>query len=997
MKKGVFLFLFLILFSGCGCGESNEEKTCCGKVVFTLSVSDGKETRMKDCGSDEKLKFCFLIENIRFIPFDKLCKTKNVETTYIASYGDGTTEVVSPNREFCYYFPEGNFQISVASFPEIKGCDAPAPFTSVVQIGVVECPYPVVKYLTNTCCVESWCELNVGGGCDFHIEATDIYTQPLTYYWVEERNGEKIFEEYSSYHTRNFMFLETGKYRIGGSVYNACGCSRNTPDNIMEVFPYVESMTSAITVELGVSDVYPQRITDDLFIYLSTSASRWVPAIGKVPKSPSIMIYQAPVTEPWKMELIHVYHGDESKGELQFSDNGYLHMNGEGAGVYVFAATNTFIFNPISSRWNDINSIPFTPSQIYVEGITGFLIEEGAAYSVNLSNPMDIRETDRIVEVTGCGTPKYVFSLLPFAFLSPEMITDPNCGIGVYNYDLLNFRFGEYPYENPPPELLLGIPNCSSTNYCMVAGMSGRKEERVENEFLVPVTYPPSLTAVLTLSLFSTGRKEDVEIFCNGTTTFKLDGSHYDFFDRKRVILKDWFYENYQYPSWTYSATYTVPAILFAGVNRMFNYDYAGELRMWEIKRYNSSITSELSSGITLLNDIGAFTSFSKLKVLTCDAPVPGLEPFQYLELLDFSDPYYPKSLTSFEIMRNFGFSGCIRLRGYEAENTRTGFVITGAELGVVDFSDFQNPDMKKILFFSGKLIDLIEYPKDSEIYLILSIEKSGIMIYDVTDINDPYFISSFQDGKNYGKFVLSNDILYALADDGIEIISLENISYPAPLTFFRPPDYMSCIMKEGNYLYAAGTGNLRKIDVSNPSSPQEIGVLSLEDAQDCAIDNGLIVILSESGRLYLFRAEPFESLGELTLSAVGTLPKSIYLKNGILFIGSRGYLIIHDISSPSSPVLLSSTFIGSEYYQVYDIFLLNQYLFLAVDDVSIYGTDKGFGYVYDVSDPTIPLKYAKFNAYDVNKIFVRKEGGVYYIYLGSPPHNVIEMFRAFF
>jgi hypothetical protein len=919
MKKGGILISFFILLSGCGCGENAGENTCCGKVIFTVSVSNGKETRIKDCETDKELEFCFLIENSRFIPFDKSCRIKSVEATYIADYGDGSTDVVEPFKEFCHHFGEGQFKISVTSIPKIKGCESPAPFTSPLYVGVVECPYPVVRSLTNSCCLEPWCELSVGQGCDLHIEATDIYNQPLTYCWEEKRNGEKIFEECGPYHTKNFMFSRTGKYEIGGEIYNSCGCSVSSPENTFEVYPYVEPLSSAITVELGVSDVYPRRITDDLFIYLSTSAGRWIPTIGKIPKSPSILIYHAPATEPWKMELIDVYHGDESKGELQFSDNGYLHMNGEGGGVYVFAATYPGVITPIPSKWKDINSESFQPSEIYAEGITGFLVEENTAYSVSISDPLNIMQTDRIVQIDGCGLPKHIFSLLPLAFISQEMVTDSFCGIGIYDYDLMNYKFGEYPYQNPEPPLLLGIPNCSSTNYCMIVGMNGIKIKNLEDEYY-----------------------------------------------------------------------------LFAGINRKVGeYDYGGYLRMWKLKRYSNSITYEVSSEIPLLNDIGGFTTFSDLKVLTCDAPIPGLYTSQYLELIDFSNPSSPQPLTSFEIMQRYGFSGCLRLRGYETDETRAGFVITGAELGVVDLSDAQNPDMKKILSFSGKLMDIAEYLKNFKVYLILSLEKSGIMVYDATDINNPYFISSFQDGKSFGRFVLDGDILYALADDGIEILSLADITHPSPVTFFSPQKYMTCIMKEGNYIYAGGGDYLGKIDVTDPSNPQEVEALSVENPVDCTIDNGLIVVLSDSGRFYLFKTEPLVALGELRPSYIGSFPKSVLLKDGILFIGSRGYLTIYDISSPSTPVFLSYAFVGSDYYQVYDMSLLNNYLFIAVDDVSIYGTDKGYGYVYDVKDLTLPIKYAKFNTYDVNRIFVRQESDIYYIYLGTPSHNAIEIFKG--
>jgi len=92
-----------------------------------LSVSNGKKTKIKDCNTDKELQFCFFIENPGFIPFDKSCDIKSVEATYIPDYGDGTTGVVEPEKEFCHSFGKGQFKISVTSIPGIKGGESPAP------------------------------------------------------------------------------------------------------------------------------------------------------------------------------------------------------------------------------------------------------------------------------------------------------------------------------------------------------------------------------------------------------------------------------------------------------------------------------------------------------------------------------------------------------------------------------------------------------------------------------------------------------------------------------------------------------------------------------------------------------------------------------------------------------------------------------------------------------------------------------------------------------
>lgn len=98
-----------------------------------------------------------------------------------------------------------------------------------------------------------------------------------------------------------------------------------------------------------------------------------------------------------------------------------------------------------------------------------------------------------------------------------------------------------------------------------------------------------------------------------------------------------------------------------------------------------------------------------------------------------------------------------------------------------------------------------MEYRKDSKTYLLLSLQKSGIRVYDVTDINELTFVSSFHDGKNFGRPVFDGDLLYVLVEDGIEIVSLVDITHRSPLTFFRPPNYMTCITKGTTSMQADG------------------------------------------------------------------------------------------------------------------------------------------------------------------------------------------------
>lgn len=1002
MKRGILLLIIspIMMFLQC-VGKNKGGESCCGKIRFYPEVRDGRPNKIMECGSEEKISFCFEIKNPTFLPFDKSCKSREVNATYFVDYGDGTTEAVSGKEPFCHLYGKGSYVVSITSIPQIEGCDESSYFTGKLQVSVTECPLPIVKDISNSCSEEKWVEMYIEQACILHIEASDIWNQPLTYCW--DMDGDGVFETCSSVPEITFEGKKIGTYNVTGMVFNSCGCSRSGPSTTFVVLPVVETLSSAIAMELGVSDVFPQGISDELFLYISTSASPWLPTIGAVPKTPSILLYHAPLTAPWEATLFEVYHGNEVKGQLEYSENGYLHMNGEGGGVYVFAATYPYVFTPVvvpsMPLWKNMNGDPFKPSAIFVESVTGFLIEEKVAYSVDISDPLNIKETDRLIEIINCGALYGIYSHLPWVFALPETVMSPSCGIGVYDFS--DGLFGETPYQYPPPvpALLLSITECSDTNYCKPVKITGTRRRTIENDLLVPDEYPDDGTAVLTLSSFSTGRKEEIDIFCKGATEFKVDDSIFNLYDRKRIVLPKWFYENYPKSGWTYSATYTVPEIIFAGINRMENYNYSGRIRMWDILPYNNSITSEISSEFLLFNDVEGLVAFQGEKVLACSSAFPqGMSTPQYLEVIDFSDPYYPSRITSLEIRESHKLEGCLRMRKFEEEDVKTAFVATGSALGIVDLSDLNSPQVKRVINFSGRLMEVNQYSKNGKNYLIISLGRSGLVIYDVTDLLNPLFVSSFENGKTMGRFVRKEEFLYIIADEGIDIISLGDLSHPALVTSFVPShNYPNCITMEGNFLYAGGRDYLLKIDVSDPSSPLEVSFAFHEGVPEkCVVERGLIVTLSDAGRFYFYRGEPLGYTGQFQ-PVVGSSPEAILLKDGILYIGSKGYITIYDVSDPASPVFLSLTFLGNIYNQVEEMALLNNFLFLAVDYDAIDGVNKGYGFVYDVSNPLNPLMYAKFNAYDVNRVFVREEGGFYYIFLGAYRHNTIEMYKTRF
>lgn len=1009
MKKGLFFFLFLVILIIVACFKKNPDKEngCCGKVIFTISPTDGRTTKITDCEGENPVKFCFRIENIRFNPIDKSCKALPEKVQYLVNYEDGITEVVDGKSEFCHSYKKGSYIIKVTSYPEIEGCEYPIPYTGASQIGVIECLYPYVENLVNSCCPNStYCEINVGYACDLSIFAMDKLSQPLTYCW--DMDGDNNFETCGTEGIR-VLCDRVEKKLVSSSVENACGCSIRAADFYFDCMAYVSSLISGnISFSLYSSDIYPQKITDDLFLYVSNYAN--------VLSAPYLMVYYAPVSEPWNLNLVDVHHGPIKGGELQFSENNYLHMNSPGSGVYVFSATFPAVLTPVSSPpeggWKTAYGAPFRPSMIYAEGITGFLIKDHTGFSVDISNPLSVIQKDRILGIQNCsGSGSYlkkIHSILPFAFVSVEAInSDPDCGIGVYDFS--NGYFGNTQYEDhPSPLLVLRRDGCldERETLCFVQSLSGTKEFLVENEFVDPITYPPSSTAVLTLQFFTKGTPEGITIYTQYNATIsEVSPSDYYFADKKRIVLS-----NHPSPDWVYSVTYSVPSLLFAGINRG-SYGYVD---MWDTGSHPNPV-SRTETGASYKTS--AIHAFSKGIVSSCSQAKPAVPLNQvFLDIFDFSDPTLPQKISSLELRSTYKFSSCSRLRGFEDEGTRVDFIITGSEIGIVDISNPSSPALKKTVYFSGSLMDIDDFYQ----YLILSVERVGLVIYDVSDVKNPYFISSFQNGRIFDTSVIDGNYIYSITNEYsgdmtekrngiVEVIDVSNLSFPNHITYLHPsngPNKLTCILSapEEDRLYVGGTDYIGIIDVSNPSHISELswGNLrsnsSIETPLSCTYENGTLIVLTTSAHFHIFKTQPSLSyLGRFSPAYIGSFPKSVLLRNGILYIGSRAHLTIYDLSDPETPVFLSNTFLGDIYHQINDMKILDNFIFLAVDYMAYDGTNIGYGFVYEISNPIEPLKYGKFSAGDVNRIAVRyAPDGSYYIYLSVPDYNILTLYKAY-
>lgn len=988
----------------CG-GKNGEIQSCCGKVIFSIATDDGRTTKITSCDIGQSAEFCFQINNPRVVYLDE-CAIPPERTVYVADYGDGITEVIEPSSFFCHTFPEGGHMIRVTSYAYSDGC-YPVSYTKSYQIGVVPCSTPEIESVVNSCCITSPCEVVVGTCCNIGINAKDPLNQPLTYCW--DRDGDGEYEYCDSFHITTVCFRDIGRKIIGTMVENACGCERESEKLTVDVLASVTNITQGnISVSLNAGDIYPQVMSDTLYLYISSTVT--------TPKHPVLLVYSAPVTSPFNLSLGQVIHGEGRGYDISFSDNGYLHMNGRAEGVYVYEATYPLFIREVSKPdpstrqggWIEINNTSIYPNKIYAEGVTGLALENPMVLLVNLRvPPKEWKEQDRYYPdnpliTNSCPNVSDIFMLYPFVFVGRLMNSNPLCGVELHDYS--NGYFGSSYYENPYALEVLRYTGCSDSSICELIDIKGKHGFVYENDYLGPATY----SSPVTLTLFTRNDYYHIDVHASdGVSTVQLvDGVDYTLTDIKHIQISQSFYSSHV--GYVYSATYTVPDVLVGGIKGP-----PTKVLFWDVGNYPEIITGEkLPSAPPVSVD-----AFSDGIVVSCGEPQSGL-PLQkvLLDVFDFTDPFNPLKISTLDLANNTKckLHPCRNIKAFKVNGNRIVGVDTDFEVSFINLNNLSTPRCEKTVYLYGTLTDIHAYLSD---YLLFTMEMGGMMVYNISDYKSPYFVSAFQNGRIFEGLEVVNDKVFAITNEfsddrldkrsgRLDVIDISNLLYPYAITSIELSNSwnsaLNCIEEGERRVYIAGENYTGMVDVSDPFNPYEVGWDELTydsqiySAKDCSYSAGTFVVLTESGKIFIYSTSPsFLRLNVFTPMYTGGFISSVYLTNGVLYIGSRGRITIYDINDPLSPLLLSIVEIGNSYYQVNHMDLVNNFLFAGVEDTSTGVYDLGYGYIYDVTDPSSPLKYSKFGGYAFNRVIARQSGAYYNIYLSAPKQNILMFYRA--
>ena len=196
--------------------------------------------------------------------------------------------------------------------------------------------------------------------------------------------------------------------------------------------------------------------------------------------------------------------------------------------------------------------------------------------------------------------------------------------------------------------------------------------------------------------------------------------------------------------------------------------------------------------------------------------------------------------------------------------------------------------------------------------YAYVSTRDSGLCILDVSDPAEPLEIACYEFDTPVSKSLVSNDILYVLSWDALNIFSVAEPADPQWLgTFTYEETELKYLALSGYYAYLAGTDNqFLIVNVSNPAQPflESTQAVGFNYIRDMVVADGHLLIANQTSGLQIYDviypSEPqFQGVYQTHF-----VISSIAVSGDYVYVGSDNEvtangLFIIDISQPSMPV----------------------------------------------------------------------------------------------
>lgn len=246
--------------------------------------------------------------------------------------------------------------------------------------------------------------------------------------------------------------------------------------------------------------------------------------------------------------------------------------------------------------------------------------------------------------------------------------------------------------------------------------------------------------------------------------------------------------------------------------------------------------------------------------------------------------------------------------------------------------------------------------------------------IYDISDPTTPTLVGSVDIGADINGIIIDGNYAYLATSDNSRELDIFNISVKALPVRIASVDIDKnrdglAIEKTGNTIFIgrdAGDSELISIDVSTPASPVILDEFDHGgDVNEIASYGNYLIGGTDSNTEEIAIWDvtlPVSIAGTAVIDLSGnTNVESIFVAGDVLYIGrdidSAEELLLYDISTPASPVALSSFEVGD---RIDTIFVDGDYAFLGTD------TPGAELFIVDISNTSSPSFVTSFDAGDV-------------------------------
>ena len=255
---------------------------------------------------------------------------------------------------------------------------------------------------------------------------------------------------------------------------------------------------------------------------------------------------------------------------------------------------------------------------------------------------------------------------------------------------------------------------------------------------------------------------------------------------------------------------------------------------------------------------------------------------------------------------------------------------------------------------------------------LAYMIGDDAFMIYDVSDLDNPAFVSQTAlSGPLSQLDIIGSHAYISCGYQGMRVVDISDPSSPVEISSMEGTGVTWANKRSGNFSYLANSATgISIIDVSSPmgSGPEKIaGIPTNDETRDLAIQDNTLFFADYGGGLRIYDitdpANPGPA-GNISLSNAWRVD----VNGNTLFIDNANpnlpdTLMIYDVSNPASPVMESSMLLPD---LIWKVFYYEDHLYIAAHDDGLL--------VVDVTSPGNPMLVATVNLPDVSDVDIQDD-----------------------